>query len=38
VGILRELRQTAPHVFADFRISQLPDGTELAASPLVADA
>ncbi len=38
VGILRRLQDLAPHVFADFRISQLPDGTELAASPLVADA
>jgi len=38
VGILRELQKLAPHVFADFRISLLPDGTELAASPLVADA
>jgi len=37
VGILRELQSLAPHVFADFRISLLPDGTELAASPLVAD-
>ncbi len=38
VGILRQLQQLAPNVFADFRISQLADGTELAASPLVADA
>ena len=38
VGILRALQDLAPHVFADFRISLLPDGTELAASPLVADA
>ena len=38
VGILRHLKSLAPHVFSDFRISQLPDGTELAASPLVADA
>lgn len=38
VGILRELTVLAPHVFADFRVSRLPDGTELAASPLVADA
>jgi thymidylate synthase (FAD) len=37
VGILRELQRVAPHVFADFRISLLPDGTELAASPWVAD-
>jgi thymidylate synthase (FAD) len=38
VGILRRLQDIAPHVFSDFRVSQLPDGTELAASPLVADA
>jgi len=38
VEILRRLQDLAPHVFADFRISALPDGTELAASPLVADA
>ena len=38
VGILRQLQEVAPHVFADFRISELADGTELAASPLVADA
>lgn len=38
VAVLRELQALAPHVFADFRISALPDGTELAASPLVADA
>ena len=38
VGILIQLQHLAPHAFADFRISQLPDGTELAASPLVADA
>lgn len=38
VGILRLLQDLAPSVFADFRISLLPDGTELAASPLVADA
>lgn len=37
VEILRQLQDLAPHVFADFRISMLPDGTELAASPLVAD-
>ena len=37
VDILRRLQDLAPHAFADFRISMLPDGTELAASPLVAD-
>ncbi len=35
--ILRLLQKLAPAVFADFRISELPDGTELAASPLVGD-
>ena len=38
VDILRRLQDLAPNVFADFRVSRLPDGTELAASPLVADA
>jgi len=33
VACLRELQQTAPHVFDDFRISRLADGTEVAASP-----
>jgi thymidylate synthase (FAD) len=27
----------APNVFADFTISALPDGTEVASSPLVAE-
>lgn len=38
VAVLRQLQTVAPHSFADFRISALPDGTELAASPLVRDA
>jgi thymidylate synthase (FAD) len=33
VACLRELRQVAPHVFDDFRISALADGSEVAASP-----
>ncbi len=37
VSILRALRELAPNVFADFRISQLPDGTDVAASPLVGE-
>jgi thymidylate synthase (FAD) len=37
VRILRALRQLAPNVFADFRISQLRDGTDVAASPLVGE-
>ena len=38
VDVLRRLQQLAPHSFADFRISALADGSELAASPLVRDA
>ncbi|QLD28431.1 FAD-dependent thymidylate synthase [Micromonospora carbonacea] len=34
VECLRELQRVAPNVFADFVISTLPDGTEVAASPL----
>jgi thymidylate synthase (FAD) len=37
VACLRELQQVAAAVFGDFRISQLPDGTAVAASPLVAE-
>jgi thymidylate synthase (FAD) len=37
IACLRELQQTAPHVFDDFRISRLADGTEVAASPYVAE-
>jgi thymidylate synthase (FAD) len=37
VACLRELRRVAPNVFADFSISALPDGTEVASSPLVAE-
>ena len=33
IACLRELRQVAPHVFDDFRISTLADGSEVAASP-----
>ena len=33
VACLRELRQVAPNVFDDFRISTLADGSEVAASP-----
>lgn len=38
VTVLRRLQELAPHSFADFRISTLADGSELAASPLVRDA
>lgn len=33
VAILRELQRIAPHVFADYEITTLTDGTEVAASP-----
>jgi thymidylate synthase (FAD) len=34
---LRELQRVAPNAFADFTISRLPDGTEIAISPHVSD-
>jgi thymidylate synthase (FAD) len=37
VALLVELQTLAPNVFADFRISGLPDGTAVAASPLVGE-
>src|SRR3954462_12268955 len=37
VACLRALHQVAEHVFSDFRISRLSDGTEVAASPYVAE-
>ncbi|MDQ2848201.1 MAG: FAD-dependent thymidylate synthase [Actinomycetota bacterium] len=37
VALLRQLQHVAPHVFADFRISILADGTTTAASPFVGD-
>ena len=37
VACLRELQRVAPHVFDDFRVSELADGTAVAASPLVAE-
>lgn len=37
VVLLRQLQALAPHVFADFRISTLADGTTTAASPFVGD-
>ncbi|MFC6017308.1 FAD-dependent thymidylate synthase [Plantactinospora solaniradicis] len=33
VECLRQLQRVAPNVFADFTISKLPDGTEIATSP-----
>jgi thymidylate synthase (FAD) len=37
LACLRELQRVAPHVFQDFRISSLADGTEVAASPYVTE-
>jgi thymidylate synthase (FAD) len=37
LACLRELQRVAPHVFQDFRISSLADGTEVAASPYVSE-
>jgi thymidylate synthase (FAD) len=38
IGCLRHLQRVAPHVFGDFTITTLVDGSEVAASPLVAEA
>ena len=37
VACLRELQRVAGNVFADFRISSLVDGSEVAASPFVTE-
>lgn len=37
VAVLRALTELAPAVFGDFRISELPDGTYTAASPLLGE-
>jgi thymidylate synthase (FAD) len=37
LACLRELQRVAGHVFQDFRISSLSDGTEVAASPYVTE-
>ncbi len=37
IAILRECRRVAGSAFADFTITDLPDGTEIATSPLVAE-
>lgn len=37
VAVLRALQGVAPNVFADFRLSALDDGTEVASSPLVGE-
>ena len=37
IAVLRECERVAPSVFADFAITPLADGTEIASSPLVAE-
>jgi thymidylate synthase (FAD) len=37
LACLRELQRVVGHVFEDFRISVLADGTEVAASPYVSE-
>lgn len=37
VECLRQLQKVAENVFADFTISTLPDGTEIASSPMVTE-
>jgi thymidylate synthase (FAD) len=37
IACLRELGKIAPNAFADFTITPLADGTEVATSPLVAE-
>ncbi|MEU5693936.1 FAD-dependent thymidylate synthase [Actinosynnema sp. NPDC020468] len=37
VECLRQLQKAAANVFADFVVSTLPDGTEVASSPLVTE-
>ena len=37
VECLRQLHKAAPNVFADFEISSLGDGTEIASSPYVTE-
>ena len=37
IACLRELQGAAAHLFSDFRISRLADGSEAAASPYVAE-
>ncbi|MCW2529380.1 MAG: thymidylate synthase, flavin-dependent [Pseudonocardiales bacterium] len=37
ITCLRELSRVAPNVFADFEITALPDGTEVASSPMVSE-
>ena len=37
IACLRELSRVAPNVFADFEITALPDGTQVASSPMVSE-
>jgi thymidylate synthase (FAD) len=37
IACLRELQRAAANAFADFEITSLPDGTEIASSPLVSE-
>jgi thymidylate synthase (FAD) len=37
IACLRELNRVAPNAFADFEITTLPDGTEVASSPMVSE-
>ncbi|MBV9313315.1 MAG: FAD-dependent thymidylate synthase [Pseudonocardia sp.] len=37
VECLRQLQAEVPNVFADFEIATLPDGTEIASSPMVSE-
>jgi thymidylate synthase (FAD) len=37
IACLRELQRIAPNAFADFEITRLPDGTEVASSPYVSE-
>ena len=37
IACLRELQRVAPNAFADFEITALPDGTEVASSPFVSE-
>ncbi|CAN5201136.1 FAD-dependent thymidylate synthase [soil metagenome] len=37
IGCLREFQRVAPNVLAEFEITALPDGSEVASSPLVAE-
>jgi thymidylate synthase (FAD) len=38
ITCLRQLVELAPAVFADFEITALADGTEVATSPLATEA